>query len=222
MSLSGVFQSAQPNEANVAQIQKFQANFDYTETRQYQVTGADGQVTGSYSSAVTISLSISAIHVTSGFLAAEQVIEDTEADNTVTGRRHQRVRGIENALQDLFKELKENEGLTNKVAKRLFKLVGSLNAARGTDKKLGHFDKEDRQEVRSARQEVNDFFRQKHARAFVGQNLTNFISLVAKLETLREYVLRTTDLLSALKDAGNDNNSDDTSEEQTSLVNIEA
>ncbi|MBL4612738.1 MAG: hypothetical protein JKY91_03250 [Emcibacter sp.] len=222
MSLSAVSQSAQPLGANFAQIQKFQANLNYTETRQYEVTGADGQVTGSYSSAVTVSLSISAIHVTSDFLAAEQVIGDSEADDTATGRRHHRARGIENALQDLFKELKENEGLTSKVAKRLFKLVGSLNVARGTDKKLGHFNKEDRQEVRSARQEVNDFFRQKHAKVFVDQTLSNFISLVAKLETLREFVLRTSDLLSALKDAGNDNNSDDTSEEQTPLVNIEA
>ncbi len=192
------------------------ADFTYSQNNQYQFTDSDGLQTGSFSSAVTISLSISAITVTTGLLSAEQTIDDTEPDDNI----HPRAGGIKNALRNLLKELDENEGLTGKVAKRLFKLISTLNAARGTDTKLGELDKDSRAEVRSARQQVNDFFREKHSTVLVKEDLANFISLVAKLETLREFSLRTEDLLAALK--GAENKIEDGEEQQTPLIDIKA
>ncbi|PCI44887.1 MAG: hypothetical protein COB49_10655 [Alphaproteobacteria bacterium] len=198
------------------QSQSFQVDFNYSQTSQYQLTTNGEQQIGSFSSAVTISLSISAINVTTGFLAAEQIIDDSGDDE------HPRAEGIVKALKELFTELEENDGLTGKVAKRLFKLVSSLNAARGTDTKLGELDKDTRDEVRSARQQVNDFFRAKHSTVFINDDLENFITLIAKLETLREFALKTTDLLTALKGENDDVDESQSEEDSRPLINIKA
>jgi len=215
MLTSGALNTTQPQ---YIQAQYFQADFNYSQTSQYQLTGSGGRQTASFTSAVTISLSISAINVTTGLLAAEQTVDDTEPDDN----DHPRAKGIANALKNLFKELEENDGLTGKVAKRLFKLVNILNAARGTDTKLGELDKEDREEVRTARQKVNDFFQAKHSTVFVDEDLTNFITLISKLETLREFALRTADLLSALKGDDDDSEEVESEEKQTPVINIVA
>ncbi|MBL4801427.1 MAG: hypothetical protein JKY45_05990 [Emcibacter sp.] len=220
MHLSGADNRAQSSETSFAQAYNFQANFSYVNVSQSQTTNGHDQQTSSYSSAVTLSISISAIHVTTDFLATEKGIDDGAV--SVPDKGQPREKGIENSLQALIKELKENDGLTAKVAKRLFKLVGSLNVARGTDKKLGDFNKEDRQEVRTARQRINDFFKEKHSGYLVDENLTNFIKLVAKLETLREFILRSTDLLSALKGEPQEESEDGADGEQPPQINIEA
>lgn len=206
MLISGAINNIQP--------QYYQADFSYSQTNQYQVSGNFGQQNISASSAVTISLSITAINVTTGLLSAEQTIDESAPDDNI----HPRANGIENALKNLLQELKENDGLTGKVAKRLFKLVSTLNAARGTDTKLGELDKDAREEVRSARKQVNEFFREKHSTVLVEEDLINFISLTAKLETLREFALRSTELLAALKDKNEEPASKD---EQAPQINIE-
>ncbi len=221
MLTSGAITNTQPSVIAFSQAQFFQADFNYSRTSQYQLTNSDGQQTASYSSAVNISLSITAINVTTGFLAAEQTVNDAEPDEIDLGDSHHRAKGIEDALKNLLKELAENDGLTGKLAKRFFKLVSALNSARGTDTKLGHLDKDVRSEVRSARHQVNDFFRAKHSTVLLDDDLANFITLVAKIETLREFALKTTDLLAALS-GGGDDEGDETEQEQAPLINIEA
>ncbi len=211
MSLPGINSGAQSTVGSFAQLQYFQANFSYSKTSQFQVTSADGQQTASYSSAVTLSLSVTAINVTTGFLAAENTIDAT-APTTPPANDNSRAKGIEDALKDLIKELRDNNGLTDKVAKRLFKLVGALNSARGTDKPLGTLDPNAREEVRTARQQVNDFFQQKNSTTLVSEDFSNFIKLVSKLETLREFALKTTDLLAALKGGGDSDDHGDVEE----------
>lgn len=212
------------------------ADLTSSQSRSSQETGQKSRQFSSIGSAITLSLSITAITVTTDFLAAK-VGEETEGNPSTD---HPRARGIENALDNLMTELKENGGLTGKVAKRLFKLVSALNSARGTDIKLGEMDKDTRIEVRSARQRVNDFFRDQKSTDLFDKDLANFINMVAKLETLREFALRTTDLLEALKkaepdDAAPDPTPDPTPDpilgpipdpapdaEQTSVIDIEA
>ena len=166
MSLPGINSGAPSTVGSSAQLQYFQANFSYSKTSQFQATSADGQQTASFSSAVTLSLSVTAINVTSGFLAAKKTIDATAptpppANSNSLANGNSRAKGIEDALKGLIKELKDNNGLTDKVAKRLFKLVGALNSARGTNKPLGTLDPNARDKVRTARQQVNDFFQQK-------------------------------------------------------------
>ena len=217
MLISGTPNSIQPH---YVQAQYLQASFTYSQTRSSQ-TG--GQQTDNFSSAITLSLSITAITVTSGFLATEDVIEEAAPDDDNPPLNHSRAKGIAKALQNLMSELEENEGLTGKVAKRLFKLVSALNSARGTDIKLGDMDKDDREEVRSARQQVNDFFRGKKSTVLFDEDLANFISLVSKLETLREFILKTTDLLEALnKEEPDDADIPDATTEQPPIIDIEA
>ncbi|VAV90156.1 hypothetical protein MNBD_ALPHA02-2136 [hydrothermal vent metagenome] len=211
MSLPGINSGAPSTVGSFAQAQYFQANFSYSKTSQFQATSADGQQTASFSSAVTLSLSVTAINVTTGFLAAENTIDAT-APTPPPANDNSRAKGIEDALKGLIKELRDNNGLTDKVAKRLFKLVGALNSARGTDKPLGTLDPTARDEVRTARQQVNNFFQQKNSTTLVNQDLTNFIELVSKLETLREFALKTTDLLAALQGGGDGDDNGDVEE----------
>lgn len=199
MSILGAVNSPQPFAATISQASYFKADFTYSQTSQYQLIGSDGQNITGHNSAVTISLSISAIHITSGLLSAEKNIDDTKPEN-ILPKNDYRAGGIENTLKNLLAELAENNGLTGKVAKRLSKLVNILNTVRGTDTKLGQLNQDDRKEVLSAQEQVNKFFREKYATNLVDANLENFITLISKLETLREFTLRTADLLSALKD----------------------
>lgn len=228
MLISGGVTATQPPSGSLSypqsyQAQSYQAEFRFSQSSLLLGANSEGQNIGLYSSAVTVSLSIRSINVTTGFLAAEQTIEDTEPDAIESDHNHNRAKGIEKALKNLFQELEENDGLTGKVAKRLFKLVSTLNSARGTDTKLGKLDKETREEVRSARDRVNEFFRTQHSTVLVDQNLINFIELVSKLETLREFTLRTTDLLSALKENAPDiDETNPEEEEQPPLIDIEA
>jgi len=207
----------------LAQAQYFKAEFNYSQTSQFtQVSGA-GWEASSYSSAVTISLSIRAINITTGLLSAEKNVDDSAPDETASDNIFPRAKGIETALKNLLNELAENNGLTGKVAKRLAKLVTILNVARGTDTKLGELDKEARKDVLSARKQVNEFFREKHATLLVGEDLGNFITLISKLETLREFSLRTEDLLAALK--GDEGDSEEPASEPEQIppqINIEA
>ncbi|PCJ39449.1 MAG: hypothetical protein COA81_10375 [Alphaproteobacteria bacterium] len=212
MSLPGINSGAPSTVGSFAQLQYFQANFSYSKTSQFQATSADGQQTASFSSAVTLSLSVTAINVTSGFLAAKKTIDATAPTPPPPANGNSRAKGIEDALKGLIKELRDNNGLTDKVAKRLFKLVGALNSARGTNKPLGTLDPNARDKVRTARQQVNDFFQQKNSTPLVNKDLTNFIELVSKLETLREFVLKTTDLLAALKGGGDGDDNGDVEE----------
>lgn len=200
---------------NTTQVAFYQADFNYSRTSQYQVTDNDSQQNGSFSSAVTISLSISAINVTTGLRAAEQSIDDSNPNENIPPRAV----GIDNALKNLLKGLDEDSVLTGKLAKRFSKLVSILNVARGTDTKPGDLDQESRAELRSARKQINDFFQAKHSTVLIAEDLANFITLVAKVETLREFVLRTTDLLDALKGADNEEN--ESIAQQVSLLNIE-
>lgn len=164
----------------------------------YGAAGAPaGASEATYGPAVSISLSISAIRVTSDLLTTEGPDETTEGDDAEQAQT--RAGGLEKALQNIFTELDENQGLTGKVAKRLFKIVSALNAARGTDTKLGELDPDAREEVRSSRQQLNEFFRKQHSSVLVDESLTHFIELSARLETLREFALRTTEILEGLK-----------------------
>jgi len=212
MLTSGALNNVQATTANFAQIQYFQANLNYAQTSQTQVTSANGQQTASYSSAITISLSITAINITSGFLAAEKVVDSTAPSNTNSSDNQSRAKGIEDALKEFLKTFEENNSLNGRIAKKLSQLVSALNTARGTDRKPGDFSQDDRNDVRSARRQVNDFFQEKHSTVFIDEDLANFIKLISKIETLREFSLKTTDLLTALK-AGEEEGDDDSDNE---------
>ncbi|PHZ86463.1 hypothetical protein [Paremcibacter congregatus] len=172
---------------------------DYASSK--SLYGAAGTPAGAseatYGPAVSISLSINAIRVTGELLTTEQPEENVEDDATVPAKT--RAGGLETALQNILAEVKENQGLTGKVAKRLFKIVSALNTARGTDTKLGELDLEAREEVRSSRKELNEFFRKQHSSVLVDESLIHFIELSARLESLREFALRTTEILEGLK-----------------------
>ncbi len=195
--------SPQSFAGTISQASYVKAGFTDSRISQYQLIRRDGQNITGHNSAVTISLSISAIRLTTGFLSAEKNIDDTKPEG-ILSKNDIRAGGIENALKNLLAELAENNGLTGNVAKRLSKLVNILNTVRGTDTKLGQLNQDDRKEVLSAREQVNKFFREKYATNLVDANLENFITLISKLETLREFTLRTADLLSALKDKSNE------------------
>lgn len=195
--------SPQPFAAAISQASYVKAGFTDSRISQYQLIRRDGQNITGHNSAVTISLSISAIRLTTGLLSAEKNIDDTKPEG-ILSKNDIRAGGIENALKNLLAELAENNDLTGNVAKRLSKLVNILNTVRGTDTKLGQLTQDDRNEVLSAQEQVNKFFREKHATNLVDANLENFITLISKLETLREFTLRTADLLSALKDKSNE------------------
>lgn len=216
MLISGATNPIQPQ---YVQAKYLQANYTDSQIRSSQV---GGQQTDNFSSAITLSLSITAITVTTDFLASKDTIEEAAPDDSLPPNKH-RAKGIEKALENLMTELEENGGLTDKVAKRLFKLVSALNSARGTDIKLGEMNKDDRKDVRTARQQVNDFFREKKSSVSFDDDLANFINLMSKLETLREFTLRTTDLLEALnKEDPDDAGVPAPEAEQPPTIDIEA
>jgi len=197
MLVSGA--TSKPNAGTLTQLQALQVNFTYSRTSQYQVTGNGGQQVASFSSAVNISLSVTALKVTTGVVAAEKLLSSTKPQPVNSTVDNSRVKNIENALKDFLRVLVENGALTGKAAKRLSALVSRLNTARGTHDAP---DKNNHKEVQSARQKVNNFLQQKESTPLTDKNLKDFITLISKVESLRNFVLKTADLLSALKGNG--------------------
>ncbi|GEM_PF-3902574 len=202
MLVSGATNSPQPGAATLSQLQALQVNYSYSKTSQYQVTGNGGQQVASFGSAVNISLSVTALRVTTGVVAAEKLLSNTKPQPVNSTVDNSRAKNIETALKDFLRVLVENGALTGKAAKRLSALVSRLNTARGTHDAP---DKNTHKELRSARQKVNNFLQQKESTALTDNNLKYFITLVSKVESLRNFVLKTADLLSALKGNGAQN-----------------
>jgi len=215
LDLSGT--NSQNNFAGLSrQVTSFQAKFNFNQTSTTEIRDQQGTVQGTYSSAVSISLSISAVNITSGILKTEQNLDNTRP-NFLSESNDRRGRGLEKQLIRTLQNIEQNGEITGRDAKRLFKLTSALNQARNTATPLNQLSVEERTEIRFIRFEVKSIFQENRSSALDGDTTSRFLDLLGRLEDLRNFALKATELLSALQ--GEDE--EETEEVDTSSSDLE-
>lgn len=185
-----------------SQAQAYKADLNFSKTSLSEYSNSNGSTVSSTTSVVSISLSVVALNVTSGYLASEQVIEDTAPTAPLSEHRENRAKGLEKALQETLKEIQKQfgseEGIKVSTFKKFFKQIHALNAARGDYTPLGHLDQESRKELRIVRLDIRSFFQEESRSNFGGDVMSRFLDLQSKLEKLHNFALTAQALLKAL------------------------